>query len=103
MQIKFVGAARTVTGSSHLVTLDDGYKILLDCGLFQGGDAGRNDGKGDDPNKTFLINPKEIDCLVLSHAHIDHSGRLPKLVKEGFTGRIICTSATNDLSKIMLL
>jgi len=98
MQIKFCGAARTVTGSSHLITLDDGYKILLDCGLFQGSQA-----YIDEFNQQFLFDPKEIDCMVLSHAHIDHAGRIPKLVKEGFRGKIICTSATNDLSKIMLL
>lgn len=98
MQIKFCGAARTVTGSSHLITLDDGYKILLDCGLFQGKQA-----YIDEFNQQFLFDPKEINCLILSHAHIDHSGRIPKLVKEGFNGAIICTTATHDLSKIMLL
>ncbi len=97
MKIQFCGAARTVTGSSHLLILEDGYKILLDCGLFQGQDA-----YDDENNLKFLFRPEEIDCLVLSHAHIDHAGRIPKLVKEGFRGRIICTSATKDLSEIML-
>jgi len=97
MKIQFCGAARTVTGSSHLLVLEDGYKILLDCGLFQGQDA-----YDDENNLKFLFRPEEIDCLVLSHAHIDHAGRIPKLVKEGFRGRIICTSATKDLSEIML-
>lgn len=97
MKIQFCGAARTVTGSSHLIILEDGYKILLDCGLFQGQDA-----YNDENNLKFLFRPEEIDCVVLSHAHIDHSGRIPKLVKEGFTGQIVCTSATKDLSEIML-
>lgn len=97
MQIKFCGAARVVTGSSHLVILDDGYKILLDCGMFQG-----NENYVDGFNQTFEFDPREIDVLILSHAHIDHSGRIPKLVREGFNGRIICTSATKDLCGIML-
>ena len=97
MKILFCGAARTVTGSSHLIILNDGYKILLDCGLFQGQDAYE-----DENNLKFLFRPEEIDCLLLSHAHIDHAGRIPKLVNEGFRGKIICTSATKDLSEIML-
>jgi metallo-beta-lactamase family protein len=98
MNIKFCGAAKYVTGSSHLVTLDKGYKILLDCGLFQG--------RGEELwtwNNEWLFDPKEIDCVILSHAHIDHSGRLPKLVKDGFTGRVICTYATRSLCGVMLL
>ncbi|MDX1407522.1 MAG: MBL fold metallo-hydrolase, partial [Saprospiraceae bacterium] len=98
MKIKFCGAARTVTGSSHLVTLDDGYQILLDCGLFQG--------KGKDVwdrNNTWHFDPAEIDCLILSHAHIDHTGRVPQLVKDGFNGQIISTHATRSLCSIMLL
>ena len=98
MKIKFCGAAQTVTGSSHLITLDDGYKILLDCGLYQGREA-----KLVDYNRKWFFEPAEIDCVVLSHAHIDHSGRLPKLVKDGYEGEIVCTSATRDLSAIMLL
>ncbi|MBA3649833.1 MAG: MBL fold metallo-hydrolase [Chitinophagales bacterium] len=97
MQIRFCGADRVVTGSSHLVILDDGYKILLDCGMFQG-----NQNYVDEFNSKFVFDPKEIDVLILSHAHIDHSGRIPKLVKEGFTGKIFCTSATKDLCAIML-
>ena len=98
MQIKFCGAARQVTGSSHLLTLDNGFKILLDCGMFQGRYA-------DDliSNSQFLFNPGEIDCVVLSHAHIDHCGRLPKLVKDGFKGPIHSTHATRSLATIMLL
>jgi metallo-beta-lactamase family protein len=98
MKIKFCGAAQFVTGSCHLVTLDNGYKILLDCGLFQG--------KGKDVwdwNVHWHFEPKEIDCLVLSHAHIDHTGRVPKLVKDGYEGNIYCTHATRSLCSIMLL
>jgi metallo-beta-lactamase family protein len=98
MQITFCGAARQVTGSSHLLTLDNGFKILLDCGMFQGSYAADIISNGQ-----FLFNPGEIDCVVLSHAHIDHCGRLPKLVKDGFKGPIHATHATRSLSTIMLL
>ena len=98
MKLKVCGAAKTVTGSSHLLTLDDGTKILLDCGLYQG----REDAL-EDFNAEWLFDPKEIDYLILSHAHIDHCGRIPKLVKDGFEGDIICTSATRDLAAIMLV
>ncbi len=98
MKIKFCGAARNVTGSSHLITLDSGYKILLDCGLYQGG------GKADwISNNDWYFDPREIDCLILSHAHIDHTGRVPKLVKDGFSGCIHSTHATRSLCAIMLL
>lgn len=97
MQIKFCGAAREVTGSCHLITLDDGYKILLDCGLYQG----RNE-EMENFNQQFLFDPSEIDCLILSHAHIDHTGRVPKLVKDGFEGKIYATHATHSLCAIML-
>lgn len=98
MDIQFCGAAQWVTGSCHLITLDDGYKILLDCGLFQG--------KGKDiwdRNNTWHFKPAEIDTLILSHAHIDHTGRVPQLVKDGFRGNIHCTHATRSLCTIMLL
>lgn len=98
MQIQFCGAARHVTGSSHLITLDSGFRILLDCGLFQG--------EYDDDrerNQTFLFNPGEIDCMVLSHAHIDHCGRIPKLYADGFRGPIHATHATRSLASILLL
>ena len=97
MKIQFSGAARTVTGSKHLLMLDNGTKILLDCGMYQGLAA-----KGEELNRAFDFNPWDIDYLILSHAHIDHSGLLPYWVKNGFKGKIICTEATKDLCKIML-
>jgi len=98
MQIKFCGAAREVTGSAHLIILDDGTKILLDCGLYQG----RSEAMADF-NANWLFYPTEIDSVVLSHAHIDHCGRLPKLVRDGYDGTIHCTHATRSLCAIMLL
>ncbi len=98
MKVKFCGAAGTVTGSSHLLILDDNTKILLDCGLYQGAEP-----EYENFNQRFLFNPAEIDIVVLSHAHIDHCGRLPKLVKDGFRGRIYATHATRDLTAILLL
>ncbi|MCB9310352.1 MAG: MBL fold metallo-hydrolase [Lewinellaceae bacterium] len=98
MKIKFCGAARFVTGSSHLIELEDGYKILLDCGMFQG--KGRQIWEW---NNEWYFDPKEIDCVILSHAHIDHCGRLPQLVKDGYKGRIHSTHATRSLSAVMLL
>lgn len=87
-----------MTGSSHLLTLDDGTKILMDCGLYQG-----NEPEYARFNERFLFRPSEIDVVILSHAHIDHCGRLPYLVKEGFRGKIYSTHATRDLAAIMLL
>jgi metallo-beta-lactamase family protein len=98
MKIKFCGAAGTVTGSCHLLTLDSGFTLLLDCGLYQG-----HEDAFDEFNEKWLFDPKTIDCMLLSHAHIDHTGRIPKLVKDGFDGNIICTSATRDLCAVMLL
>lgn len=98
MKIKFCGAAREVTGSAHLITLDDGYQILLDCGMYQGSSK-----EMASFNEEWLFDPKEINCLVLSHAHIDHSGRIPKLVRDGFNGVIHATHATRSLCSIMLL
>ncbi len=98
MKVTFCGAARTVTGSKHLITTDSGKNILLDCGLFQG--------MGDDTdvlNKQWGFTPSEIEYVILSHAHIDHTGLLPKLVKDGFKGKIYATSGTIDLCEIMLL
>lgn len=98
MQISFHGAAQTVTGSKHLITLNSGNKILLDCGLFQG-----HGSYTDSLNRDFGFNPKDIDYLILSHAHIDHSGLIPRFVSQGFKGQILATPATYDLCKIMLL
>lgn len=97
MKLKFCGAAGTTTGSQHLLEVN-GQKILLDCGLYQGR---RKDAY--EVNCCFPhFDPKEIDCVVLSHAHIDHSGNLPNLSKKGFDGNIYATFATRDLCQIML-
>lgn len=98
MDIKFCGAAQFVTGSSHLIITEDGYRILLDCGLFQG--KGKHIWEW---NNEWLFDPASIDCVILSHAHIDHSGRIPKLVRDGFKGKIVCTHATRSLCNIMLM
>ena len=98
MTLQFCGAARVVTGSCHLVTLDNGTKILLDCGLYQG--RSKEMARF---NENWYFDPSDIDVLVLSHAHIDHAGRIPKLVKDGFKGKIYCTHATRSLCAIMLL
>ena len=97
MTISFHGAARTVTGSKHLIHLKEGRQVLLDCGMFQG--MGK---ETPELNARFGFEPQKISFVLLSHAHIDHSGLLPKLVKEGFNGKIICTPATKDLSEILL-
>ncbi len=97
MKIAFHGAARTVTGSKHLLTLKNGKKILLDCGMFQG--MGK---ETDMLNREFGFDPGEVDVMILSHAHIDHSGLIPRLVAEGFDGQIFCTPATKDLTTILL-
>lgn len=96
MKIEFCGAATSVTGSCHLITTED-HKILLDCGQFQGNKA--EEAKNFDP---FPFDVKEPDFMILSHAHIDHCGRIPLLVKRGFTGKIYCTDATADLLPVML-
>ena len=97
MKIAFHGAARTVTGSKHLITLKSGTQILLDCGMFQG--LGKDT---DNLNIQFGFEASDVSFLVLSHAHIDHSGLIPRLVNEGFKGKIFCTSATKDLTEILL-
>jgi metallo-beta-lactamase family protein len=96
MKIHFLGAARTVTGSQILIEVN-GSKILLECGLFQGKRADTYQF-----NQSFQFSPKEIDALLLSHAHIDHSGNIPNLVKQGYSNRIFATSATVSLAEIML-
>lgn len=96
MKISFHGAAQTVTGSKHLLAVD-GKNILLDCGLFQGGGS-----QTFEWNMHFGFAPTEVDAVILSHAHIDHCGLLPKLVSEGFSGKIFATPATVDLTEILL-
>lgn len=96
MKIQFCGASMGVTGSCHLITTDN-HKILLDCGQFQGGKAQEAMNY-----EEFPFDPAEVDCLILSHAHIDHCGRIPLLVKRGFKGDIYCTDATADLLDVML-
>ncbi len=98
MNIAFHGAARHVTGSKHLITLNNGTQLLLDCGLFQG--MGE---ETDELNGYFGFKPSRVNYLVLSHAHIDHCGLIPRLVSEGFEGTIFCTPATMDLARILLL
>ena len=97
MKISFMGAARTVTGSQHLIEVN-GKRILLDCGTYQGHRA-----EADARNRNLPFDAASIDVMVLSHAHIDHSGNLPNLVKSGYRGDIIGTPATRDLCASMLL
>ena len=97
MKITFHGATQTVTGSKHLITMSNGKTILLDCGMYQG--MGK---ETQELNSYFGFRAADIDYLVLSHAHIDHSGLIPRLVKEGFHGRIFGTQATLDLTEVLL-
>ncbi len=97
MKITFWGAARTVTGSQHLIDIA-GERVLLDCGLYQG----RRD-DANSINQTFPFDPASLQAMVLSHAHIDHSGNIPNLVKQGFTGPIHATFATEDICHAMLM
>ncbi|HET7379979.1 MAG TPA: MBL fold metallo-hydrolase, partial [Gaiellales bacterium] len=94
--IQFLGAAGTVTGSMHLVTANE-RRVLLDCGLFQGLKELRERNWRD-----FAFDPKTIDAVVISHAHIDHTGALPLLVRRGYRGPIYCTRATVDLLGVLL-
>ena len=97
MKIKFIGAAREVTGSKHLITTNSGKRLLLDCGMFQG--------KGldtDSMNRDLMFDPSDIDHIILTHAHIDHAGLIPYMYKLGFRGSVICSNATRDLCAIML-
>lgn len=97
MKITFHGAAKTVTGSQHLIEVN-GFKILLDCGLFQGKRK-----ESFEFNRQAPYNAAELDAVILSHAHIDHSGNIPSLARNGFNGDIICTAATRDLCAVMLM
>ncbi|NDJ79125.1 MAG: MBL fold metallo-hydrolase [Chloroflexi bacterium] len=97
MKITFHGAARTVTGSQHLIEVND-QRLLLDCGLYHGKRK-----EAFERNRNLPFDCSTVDALVLSHAHIDHSGNIPNLVKSGFTGDIYCTFATRDLCSTMLL
>jgi metallo-beta-lactamase family protein len=96
VKISFLGAAQNVTGSRYMVEAN-GQRLLVDCGLYQERDLR---GRNWDP---FPIPPKSIDAVLLTHAHLDHCGLLPKLVKEGFTGKIYCTDATSEIAQIVLL
>ncbi|PJA90510.1 MAG: hypothetical protein CO137_00110, partial [Candidatus Magasanikbacteria bacterium CG_4_9_14_3_um_filter_32_9] len=95
MKIKFCGANHEVTGSCHLLQIKN-KNILVDCGMFQGSDF--NEGKNHDE---FPFNPKEIDVVLVTHAHLDHIGRIPKLIKEGFSGKIFMTKATCAFAKLI--
>lgn len=97
MRMTFVGAVRSVTGSQHLLEIN-GKIIMLDCGLFQGKRK-----EAFERNRSVSCQGESVDCLILSHAHIDHSGRIPCLVRNGFDGDIFCTSATRDLCAVMLM
>ncbi|MGE5116005.1 MAG: MBL fold metallo-hydrolase, partial [Betaproteobacteria bacterium] len=97
MKLSFHGADRSVTGSCHLVECA-GLRVLVDCGLYQGGR------EIDEENaEPFGFDPAGIDVLLLTHAHIDHCGRLPLLVKRGFRGEVIATAATHELARVVLL
>lgn len=94
--VQSFGAAGVVTGSCHLLTLDDGKKILIDCGMFQGEHEDRNE-------KPFGFEPEDVECVIFTHAHLDHVGRSPLLFKNGFRGEIITTRPTYDLATVILL
>jgi metallo-beta-lactamase family protein len=94
--VQSFGAAEVVTGSCHLLELDKGLTIMIDCGMFQG--------KNEDKNRqNFGFDPKKVDILLITHAHLDHVGRIPKLVKEGFSGKVITLRSTMDLAQVVLL
>ena len=97
MKIAFHGAAQTVTGSKHLITLVNGKKILLDCGMFQGMGPETNE-----LNSDFGFDPSDVDYMILSHAHIDHCGLIPKLIKDGYKGVVYATPATKDLAAVLM-
>lgn len=93
--VKSYGATEGVTGSCHVLEVD-GKRVMIDCGMFQGEEEEQNQG-------LFAFKASEIDCLLVTHAHLDHIGRIPKLIKEGFSGKIYATAATKDLAYIILL
>jgi len=95
-KLQFLGAARNVTGSSYLVEVDN-TKFLIDCGLYQEREFKQRNWN------PFPVNPETIDTILLTHAHLDHCGLLPKIVREGFRGKIICTPPTEEIAKIVLL
>ena len=97
MKITFWGAAQQVTGSMHLVELEGGTKVLIDCGLDY-----ENRREFEANNAHFPFPATEIDILILTHAHIDHSGNVPNLIKQGFTGQIVCSAPTLELSDFLL-
>ena len=97
MKLSFHGAAGGVTGSCHLISAG-GRNILVDCGMFQGGHELHEENAA-----PFGFDPASVDVLLLTHAHLDHCGRIPLLVKRGFSGEILCTSATRDLTRLVLL
>lgn len=97
MNLTFWGAAQQVTGSMHLLTLRSGYTVLIDCGV-----SYENRLNFEEENKNFPFDPTSIDLVILTHAHIDHSGNLPNLVKQGYNGQILCTDATVELTKYLL-
>lgn len=99
MKIKFCGAARQVTGSMHLLELKSGYKVLIDCGL----DYDQQKDFHRDAEVEFPFDPSTVDLVILTHAHVDHSGNIPTLVKHGFEGKIICTPPTAELTSYLLL
>ena len=95
MKLTFLGAARGVTGSCFLIETKK-TRVLVDCGMFQGSDF--NERKNRDP---FSFDPKSIDVIFVTHAHIDHNGRIPKLVHDGFTGKIYATKGTTELMQVV--
>src|SRR2546426_484069 len=97
MRINFFGATRTTTGSMYLFEVN-GQRVLLECGFFQGQRE-----ESIERNRNFPFDPKQLDAVVLSHAHIDHCGNLPNLCRQGYAGNIYCTDGTRDLASIMLV
>lgn len=99
MKLTFWGAARQVTGSMYLLELEDGYRILIDCGT----DMERNIEEEEENKRFFPFDPATVNLVLLTHAHIDHSGNIPNLFRDGYEGQILCTSATYDLTRLLLL